>query len=109
MHILKNQHDDTVSNHQEQHRHIHDNDDRLAATTTTNEECADESPSDVITTKTYIFVLCAALNSCNLGYDMGVSTEASKLIQVDWDLSDVQRQIFVGSINFWASTFPALP
>lgn len=54
---------------------------------------------------TYIFVLCAALNSCNLGYDIGVSTEAGKIIQEEWDLTNVQRQIFVGSINFWASKY----
>jgi len=27
----------------------------------------------------WIIVLCAALNSCNLGYDIGVSTDASKI------------------------------
>jgi hypothetical protein len=59
-----------------------------------------------VTKATYIFVLCAALNSCNLGYDIGVSTEAGKLIQEEWDLTIAQRQIFVGSINFWASTSP---
>jgi hypothetical protein len=56
-----------------------------------------------ITRAAYLFVLCAALNSCNLGYDIGVSTEAGKLIQDDFDLSRTQREIFVGSINFWAS------
>lgn len=55
-------------------------------------------------TATLLFVSCAAVNSCNLGYDIGVSTDAGRLIQVDLDLSDRQREIFVGSINFWAST-----
>ena len=57
----------------------------------------------MITRSTYIYALCAAVNSCNLGYDIGVSTEASKLIQEDFDLTTAQREIFVGSINFWAS------
>lgn len=56
-----------------------------------------------ITRSTYVFVCCAAVNSCNLGYDIGVSTEASKLIAEDFGLSQIQREIFVSSINFWAS------
>lgn len=56
-----------------------------------------------VTRSTMIFVLCAALNSCNLGYDIGVSTNVSKLVQEDFQLSDVQREVFVGFINFWAS------
>jgi hypothetical protein len=58
-----------------------------------------------VTRSTYIFVLCASINSCNLGYDIGVSTTAAKLLQDDWGLSDYQRELFVGSINFWASTY----
>jgi len=49
-----------------------------------------------------IFALCAALNSCNLGYDIGVSTHAGGLIQRDLGLTDVQRELFVGSLNFWS-------
>jgi hypothetical protein len=56
-----------------------------------------------VTRSTMIFVLCAALNSCNLGYDIGVSTNVSKLVQEDLQLSDFQREVFVGFINFWAS------
>jgi hypothetical protein len=58
-----------------------------------------------ITRSTYIYAFCAAVNSCNLGYDLGVSTEAGKLIQDDFDLTRIQREIFVGSINFWASKY----
>ena len=58
-----------------------------------------------ITRSTYIFVLCAALNSCNLGFDIGVSTTAGKLVEEDWDLSRIEREVFIGSINFWACTF----
>lgn len=56
-----------------------------------------------ITKDAYIFVLCAALNSCNLGYDVGVSTKVGRLVQKDFQLSRLEREIFIGSINFWAS------
>lgn len=59
--------------------------------------------SSQLTRATLIYVLCAAINSCNLGYDIGVSTDAGRLIQQDMELTDVQREFFVGSINFWAS------
>lgn len=59
--------------------------------------------TDPVTRSTMIYVLCAALNSCNLGYDIGVSTNVSKLIQDDMQLSDRQREVFIGFINFWAS------
>jgi len=55
-----------------------------------------------LTTSTYIFAACAALNSCNLGYDIGVSTNAGGIIQRDLDLTDVQRELFIGSLNFWS-------
>jgi MFS family permease len=46
--------------------------------------------------------MCAALNSCNLGYDIGVSTIAGGLIQSDMGLTDIQRELFVGSLNLWS-------
>jgi len=55
-----------------------------------------------LTTSTYIFAACAALNSCNLGYDIGVSTNAGGIIQRDLGLTDVQRELFIGSLNFWS-------
>jgi MFS family permease len=55
-----------------------------------------------VTRSTVLFAACAALNSCNLGYDIGVSTNAGSLIQKDLGLTDVQRQLFVGSLNFWS-------
>lgn len=48
---------------------------------------------------TKLFALCAAVNSCNLGFDIGVSTSVGPLIQDDFGLSDVQREIFVVSNN----------
>jgi MFS family permease len=32
----------------------------------------------------------------------GVSTNAGSLIQRDLNLTDVQRELFVGSLNFWS-------
>jgi sugar porter (SP) family MFS transporter len=55
-----------------------------------------------ISRSTYIYCLCACLNSCNLGYDIGIGTQAGRLIQDDLGLTRVQRELFVGSIDFWA-------
>jgi MFS family permease len=55
-----------------------------------------------LTKYTYLFAMCAAVNSCNLGYDIGVSGNAGILIQRDWGLTDVQRELFVGSLNLWS-------
>lgn len=55
-----------------------------------------------ITRDTYVFVLCAALNSCNLGYDVGVSTSVGRLVEKDFGLTRIEREIFIASINFWA-------
>ena len=40
-----------------------------------------------LTGSTYLYAVCASVNSCNLGYDIGVSTEASRLLQEDLDLT----------------------
>lgn len=55
-----------------------------------------------VTRHTYIFALCAAINSCNLGYDIGVSTNVGPLIQEEFNLSATQRELFVGSLNLWS-------
>ncbi|KAL7572387.1 hypothetical protein ACA910_021597 [Epithemia clementina (nom. ined.)] len=55
-----------------------------------------------VTRSTYLFALCAAINSCNIGYDIGVSTEVGRLVLEDFDLSRRQRELFIGSLNFWA-------
>jgi hypothetical protein len=52
--------------------------------------------------KVYIWALCAALNSCNLGYDIGVNTGAGPLLQEDLGLSDIQIELFFGSLNLYA-------
>ena len=46
-----------------------------------------------------IFAFCAAMNSCNLGYDVGVSTHAGQLIQQEWGITDLQRESFIGCLN----------
>jgi MFS family permease len=52
----------------------------------------------------YVFAGCAALNSCNLGFDIGVNTDVgptllrSSLIQCD----KVKLEVFLGSLNFFA-------
>ena len=69
------------------------------------EHHADQGLTVPITRATYVFSLCAALNSVNLGYDIGVSTEAGRLIQDDLGLSRVEREIFIGSLNFFASAY----
>ena len=61
----------------------------------------------VITPSTRLYCLCAALNSVNLGYDLGVSTSASSLIQSQFELSQGQLEAFLGCINL-ASIFGAL-
>ncbi|KAI2500116.1 major facilitator superfamily-like protein [Fragilaria crotonensis] len=73
-----------------------------------NGESSKDSIAPVkITRATYTFVFCAAVNSCNLGYDVGVNTNAGPKIRQDFHLTDVQLELFLGSINFW-SMFGAL-
>lgn len=55
-----------------------------------------------ITRSVRLYTLCAAMNSLNLGYDIGVSTNLGPLIQDDFGLTDVEREILIGSLNFFA-------
>jgi len=65
-----------------------------------------ESNVDIpVSRSTKIFAMCAALNSCNLGFDIGVNTSAGQLLQ-DADslaLSTAQLEIFNGSLNLFAA------
>lgn len=54
-----------------------------------------------------LFSFCAAINSANLGYVTGVSTNAGRMIQDQFAMSDEQLEIFIGSLNFF-SIFGAL-
>ena len=90
----------------------HHNEPFLEAITPSIERYDAESSKDTatpvaITRATYIYVLCAAVNSCNLGYDVGVSTNAGPKIRQEFNLSNVQLELFLGSINLW-SMFGAL-
>lgn len=55
-----------------------------------------------ITRSTKLYALCASLNSCNLGYDIGVNTGAGPLLQSSLNLTDIQIEIFMGSLNLFA-------
>ena len=44
----------------------------------------------------------ALLPKTKTGYDIGVSTNAGQLIQNDFNLTDSQRELFVGSLNFFS-------
>ena len=67
------------------------------------------SNQQIIKSAAYLYAFCAALNSCNLGYDLGVSTNAGPKLQQDpsMNLTDDQLELFLGSLNFW-SIFGAL-
>lgn len=54
------------------------------------------------TRSTKLFALCAALNSCNLGYDIGVNTGAGPFVQTSLGLTDLQLEVFMGSLNLFA-------
>lgn len=58
-----------------------------------------------VSQSTYLFVMCAALNSCNLGYDIGVNTGAGKLLldEDSLNLDERQLEIFMGSLNLFAA------
>ena len=53
-------------------------------------------------TRTYLFAGCAALNSCNLGFDIGVSSAVGLEVQENLDLTDGQTELFMGWINLCA-------
>lgn len=55
-----------------------------------------------VTRYTKMMAMCAAINSCNLGYDIGVNTCAGPLVKDFMGLSDVQLEMFFGSLNLFA-------
>lgn len=60
------------------------------------------APVATVTRATYIYALCAAINSANIGYDVGVNTQAGPLVQEDLQLTVPQLEFFLGSINLFA-------
>lgn len=67
-----------------------------------NDGCGCDKSPPIVTWSTYFYAMCAALNSVNLGYDLGVSTNAGPLLKEDMDLSTLQLELFLGSLNFWS-------
>ena len=55
-----------------------------------------------VTKYTKLMAFCAALNSCSLGYDIGVNTCAGPLVKDYMGLSNIQLEIFFGSLNLFA-------
>jgi len=69
------------------------------------EHLADFGGLDVpLTKKVTLFAMCAALNSCNLGYDIGASSAAEGFLSKAMDLNQVQIDIFIASLNLFAMT-----
>jgi len=76
-----------LQTHEGEHRHDH----------------GDAASSALKATRpTKLYAFCAALNSCNLGYDIGVNTGAGPLLQSSLGLTDLQLEIFMGSLNLYA-------
>jgi sugar porter (SP) family MFS transporter len=67
-----------------------------------DEDKRNSNNSPKITRATKLYAFCAALNSCNLGYDIGVNTGAGMLVQSSLALTDVQLEVFMGSLNLFA-------
>ena len=55
-----------------------------------------------IQTKVYILAGCAALNSCNLGFDIGVNTGVAPTLQQGMNLTDERLEMFMGALNLFA-------
>lgn len=55
-----------------------------------------------LTRSARIYALCAAINSCNLGYDIGVSTNVGPLLQDDFNLTNEEREILIGALNLFS-------
>ena len=67
-----------------------------------HDDATNNNTSVQITRSAKLYAFCAALNSCNLGYDIGVNTGAGILLQNTLDLSDLQLEAFFGSLNLFA-------
>ena len=67
------------------------------------EEDRDGSLTSVpITNSTKLFAFCAALNSCNLGYNLGVIAGAAPLLQSTLNLSNMQLELFIGATDLFS-------
>ena len=58
--------------------------------------------SEEVTPLVKSLTFCASLNSCNLGFDIGVYTGACTLIQDSVGLTDRELEVYIGSVNIFA-------
>ncbi|KAL3792821.1 hypothetical protein HJC23_002628 [Cyclotella cryptica] len=94
--------DDSQASETGMDRHLPHHDNPLLAQTHEGEHRYDHGTPLKITRATKLYAFCAALNSCNLGYDIGVNTGAGMLVQESLGLTDLQLEIFMGSLNLFA-------
>lgn len=66
------------------------------------EEIPDANTKTALTSSVLLYTAAAALNSCTLGYDLGVNTSAALLVQTSLKLTDVQIETFVGAMDLFA-------
>lgn len=72
-------------------------------TTHEGEHHGDRSGTAIqLTRASYLYSICACVNSCNLGFDIGATTNVGPLVEAEFGLTTAQRELFVGSLNFWA-------
>jgi len=50
----------------------------------------------------YVVVGCAALNSVNLGFDIGINAAVGPELEADLELDHVRLEIFIGSLDLFA-------
>lgn len=50
-----------------------------------------------LTDSVKLFAFCASINSLIVGYDQGITTHIGKLVQDEFQLSDLERGVFVAS------------
>ena len=81
--------------------------DELSMTTKTEEpgeilEADERSKETKVAPAVYVFAACAALNSCILGYDLGLTSLSVLLVKETLDLSDVQIESYVGIMGIFS-------
>ena len=60
-----------------------------------------------LTESVKLFAFCASINSLIVGYDQGITTHIGRLVQDEFQLSDLERGVFVASF-FTFMVFGAL-
>ena len=98
----ENSNNDNDDTEEQVDRHMFHGDNPHISQTHEGEHRGDYGTELKITRSTKLYAFCAALNSCNLGYDIGVNTGAGMLIQDSMGLTDLQLEVFMGSLNLFA-------